>query len=332
MNKRLGICIPTYKRPDQLQWCLESVLLACRPHSVPIFVTDDACDQTNQNVRAWLCQTYPHVVWEANEENRGIDGNILHAVDMCTCEYAWLLGEDDRLLPHGVSAVLDYMDSWEDPYPFLYVNYASVDSEIKIQLKEQALPLKDNILTEGRTFAREQAWAMGFIGGCVIRKRNWNAHRTERYTGTYFAHAGHILEITHGHDVPMIAESLVLNRCGDPRLFTWTDSFFDVLLGWERMVKLLPASFDSDTRMACVDAFEKAHGLRSVKFLIYARAEYAYNRAMFKKYILPRDQGLVFNTMAWLVTCIPPVCVRPARCLLQWIRRWKQPAVKMTPA
>ena len=43
-NQRLGICIPTYKRPDQLWLCVQSVIAAAAPYDVPICIADDSAD------------------------------------------------------------------------------------------------------------------------------------------------------------------------------------------------------------------------------------------------------------------------------------------------
>ena len=72
MNKLLGICIPTYKRPDQLKLCIESIIQAARPFDVPIFIADDSVDTTNHAVLNHLARDYPHLFITANDENLGI--------------------------------------------------------------------------------------------------------------------------------------------------------------------------------------------------------------------------------------------------------------------
>lgn len=320
MNNKLGICIPTFKRPDQLRWCLESVLVACRPFEVSIVVADDSCDDTNKSVRDWLLQTYPHSKWIANPSNLGIDGNILNAVDCCPSQYAWLLGEDDRMQPDAVKVVMEALDRLEKSVPFVFINYASVDSGIQRYLKRRALPFESDIVLEWATFAEKYAWAMGFIGGCLISKDAWRACRTERYTGTYFAHSAHILEMIIEHDVPVIAESLVLNRCGDPRLFTWTEHFFDVLSGWARMVSLLPSDYDQSRRTRCIDAFERAHGIGTLVFLCYARAEGAYNLNMYQLHVKPRKHGRLYNLLARIIGICPPIIFQLLRMAVARMR------------
>ena len=42
---------------------------------------------------------YPHLHHHRNPRNLGIDGNILHCVDLCDAQHVWILGEDDRMTP-----------------------------------------------------------------------------------------------------------------------------------------------------------------------------------------------------------------------------------------
>lgn len=324
----LGVTIPTYKRPEQLKLCLESVIKAGRDFKVPIYVLDDSCDGTNQAVMATATDVYPWVYHIKNEGNLGIDRNICKSVDACETEYVWLMGEDDRIMPDGISAVLKLINAQSTHAPFIYVNYAAVDCTIRTILRTQAIPFVSDKSVPFEDFASTYSWAAGFIGGCVIRKEDWGRVRTERYMDTYFAHVGHILEMIVDQDVPMIAKSYVLNRCGEPRLFTWTSDFFDVLKGWSRMTALLPdPPYHADLRNRCVDSFETSQGMRTIKFLLYARADYAYNREMFNRYILPQSPRGAYRFGAQAVLWVPPVLIRIGRSVLALLRTLCLPAV-----
>ena len=67
-------------------------------------------DDTNAAALEALQAEYPFLRVFRNERNLGIDGNILHAVDVNTCRHAWLLGEDDRLVPGAVARVLGVLE------------------------------------------------------------------------------------------------------------------------------------------------------------------------------------------------------------------------------
>jgi glycosyltransferase involved in cell wall biosynthesis len=329
MNNLLGIAIPTYRRPGQLRQCLESVIRSAGVHEVPVCVIDDSGDMTNSEVRSWFLSAYPGAHWITNTSNKGIDGNILNAVDLCDSEYVWLLGEDDRLRADAVPYVLRVMDQCGD-VPFVFVNYASVDGDIKVELKPRAVNLISDQLVSSEIFASEYVWASGFIGACIIKKDRWRAVRTERYTGSYFAHVGHILEMAKSREVLMIAESLVLNRCGEPGLFTWTSNMFNVVYGWGRMINLLPSDmFEPSIKGQMIDVFEASHGIGSLKFLLYARADRAYDPKIYRDYMAERMPKGVKKMMAWMIARFPAFPLRLCRFTLTRIRAFFLPVPKM---
>ena len=330
MNTKLGICIPTYKRPDQLQLCVRSIIAAARSHDVPIFIADDSADSTNAQTLEQLKKEYHHIYVVLNQKNLGIDGNIVNAVNICECEYAWLLGEDDRMQPHGIDTVLSLLTKDHFPnYPFIYTNYASVDDAIQYYLNPRALPLKEDTIKPAEYFLTHHSWAAAFIGGCIIRTETWQTVEHEKYMGTYFAHVGSILESIAGNKVYLVADSLILNRCGEPRLFTWSDSTFDVAGGWKKMMSLLEGVYTKALCDQATELFENAHGLYTYKFLCYARADYAYRMQHYHQYLRPFGKSKTYMVIAKIIALTPPHIFRAIRYGLTLYRKYTKPAVNM---
>ena len=317
----LGICIPTYMRPDQLMACVQSVIHSVGKHTIPIFISDDSADDTNVATIEHFRTLYPHIVHYRNPKNLGIDYNILKSVDICSCRYAWLLGEDDRLLPGAVSSVLDVLER-EDPH-FLYVNYKSVDASMKILLKERSLPFEQDDTVESSRFLARDAWSIGFIGSCVVRTEHWLAVKPERYIGTYFAHVGCIMEYLKERSLFRIAEPLVLNRCGSPGTFSWTDSTFEVIGGWKRLMKELEPLYGEKLCSESVQSFERAHGLNSLYFLAYLRADSVFNSRIFKCMILPARKSIGYTIGAWAISLTHPIFFQGMRFLLNQARAFR---------
>ena len=239
-------------------------------------------------------------------------------MDICSCRYAWLLGEDDRLLPGAVSSVLDVLKR-EDP-PFLYVNYKSVDASMKIVLKDRSLPLmRDDTMGSSEFLARD-AWSIGFIGSCVVRTQYWRTIKPDRYIGTYFAHVGRIMEYLTERSLFRIAEPLVLNRCGSPGTFSWTESTFEVISGWKRLMKELDPLYGEKVCQESIQSFERAHGLNSLYFLAYLRADSIFNRGVFKRIILPSQRSIGYKMGAGTIAVIPSLLFKTLRFLLNQCR------------
>jgi glycosyltransferase involved in cell wall biosynthesis len=314
----MGVCIPTYKRPDQLMACVQSVTRSVGELAIPVFISDDSTDDTNVATVERLRAFYPHIIYCRNEKNLGIDRNILKSVDICSCRYAWLLGEDDRLLPGAISYVWDVLHS-EKP-DFLYVNYRSVDASMKIVLKDRSLPLQHDDTMAASVFLAQDAWSMAFIGACVVRKESWSSVASDRYIGTYFAHVGRIMEYLNGKSLFRIAEPQVLNRCGSPGTFSWTDSTFEVVSGWKGLMKELEPLYGGKVCQASLQSFERAHGLNSLYFLAYLRADSAFNRDMFRRIIRPSQRSDGYKIGAWVIALTPPILFRGIRFLLNQIR------------
>lgn len=319
LNFDLGICIPTYKRPDHLLACVKSIIESAGSTGVPIYISDDSADNTNVAVVESLSRTYPHIIHERNAQNLGIDRNILRSVDICQCRYAWLMGEDDHMTPHAVGSVLDVIGKNGMQRPFIYVNYASVDSSFTRVLRRQSLKLATDVERDAATFLRLEAWSMGFIGACVIHKASWEKVSKEPYIGTYFAHVGVIMEYLRGGNVWLVAEPLVQNRCSAPEAFSWKNSTFEVLGGWERLMNMLKPLYGAEACAESLDSFEKAHGLNSVKFLCYARSGGALDRKVYERHIRHGNYSPVYKTAALVVCGMPPVVFRWAQWILHRI-------------
>jgi glycosyltransferase involved in cell wall biosynthesis len=314
MNSTLGISIPTYKRPEQLLETVRSVIAEGREFEIPVFIADDSADATNTEVLELLTSEYPFIRVFHNAKNLGIDGNILHSVDLNSCRYAWLLGEDDRMVPGGIARVLSVIE--KEDAPFIYANYSSVNADFSHMLKPLSLPLKSDTRMSSERFFRQYSWSAGFIGACVVRKTEWDKVDRSRYVGTWFAHVGTIMELCHGDDIPMIAEPLVLNRCGTTEVFSWTSALMDVLDGWRRLCEELEPIYGVSACAESLSSFRLAHGLGTIKFLAYARAGGALTPDVVRQQILPGMESAWFKAWARMISRLPVGWFRT-------IQRWR---------
>ena len=112
----LGICIPTYKRPDFLERCVMSAIKSADSRPIKIFISDDSCSNTNDFVIDKLTSLYNFIVINRNQNNQGIDQNIQTVVDMCNCDYAWLIGEDDEFVFDGIKKMYDLIQDTSLPF------------------------------------------------------------------------------------------------------------------------------------------------------------------------------------------------------------------------
>lgn len=315
----LGIAIPTYRRPDQLSRCVASIIRSAGPHQVPIHIADDSTDDTNLAAITELRARYPFLVHHRNPRNLGIDGNIVHAVDLCESRHVWIMGEDDRMKPEAIATMLSVLESGERA--FVYVNYASVDDDLSMVLAERSLPLERDTEMGADEFFAISAWSIGFIGACVIRKDLWSTVRAERYLGTYFAHAGRILEYLRGRRASLVAQPLVLNRCGTPRTFSWAHSTFEVLNGWDRMVELLRDSYPAEVCASAAASFRRAHGIGTIRLFCYLRADAVLDKDVHEKYVRHGPYPALSRRLSWWISRTPSALFQAVRWCLMAVRR-----------
>ncbi len=318
---KLGICIPTYKRPDQLRACVQSIIRSCGTTKIPIFISDDSTDDTNVAVIRELQTTYPCLIHDRNPVNLGIDRNILKSVDICSCEYVWLMGEDDRMVPEAIPTVLAILEKENQELPFIYVNYASVDESLTLVLHEKSLPLEQDMRKAAQSFFETDAWSMGFIGACIVNHRLWETAHRELYIGSYFAHVGMILEYLNGRELYMVAKPLVLNRCGTARIFTWSDSAFEVMYGWSRMTKALESIYGVASCQNAKMAMDQAHGTGTMLWYGYLRADRAFSLKVFRQHVRDATHSHLHLFGAWLIAVSPPQLFQTVRWALTLIRR-----------
>ena len=317
-SMRLGICIPTYKRPEQLEKCVLSLIAAAAPFAVPIFIADDSADDTNTEVYARLHALYPHIVVERNPKNLGIDRNILRCADMCSCEYAWLIGEDDRMVPEAVAVVLPLL---EDAPAFVAVNYSYVDADFQVVLRETLMPLTADRHEPAAQFFRDDAWAIGFLGACVINKALWRSVSPDQYLGTYFAHVGVILESIAGREVCLVARPLVLNRVGGPEVFTWSADAYGVYGGFPQAARLLTPVYGAEAAAVASASFVRCHGLETLRFLLAKRADRVYTLDVYRRLVQGSAHSRLYKLAAHLVARTHPLPFRLMRDGLARVRR-----------
>jgi len=328
-HTKLGVCIPTYKRPDQLRQCVNSIIASAADHAVPIFITDNSADATNQDVIAELQARYPHIIYELNPENVGIDRNVQRCINLCDCDYAWGMGDDDRMLPEAITTVLQILER-ESP-AFLFANYSYVDENISVILREKLMPISVDKAENSATFFREDAWAIGFLGSCIINKKLWRGVQPEKYIGTYFAHVGVILESIAGQSVSLTAKPLVLNRVGDAAVFTWSDDAYGVFHGWSKVARLLEPIYGAEACAASTASFERNHGLNTLRFLMAKRADRIYTLDIYRKFIQGSEQGRLHKWAANLIARMPPFPFRGLRALFFFLRQSRNRRVTERP-
>jgi glycosyltransferase involved in cell wall biosynthesis len=132
----LSICIPTYNRIHYLESCLNSIKIASENSSLSIEVC--ISDNHSEEKVIPIIDKYKkkiNLVFNQNQKNIGLGNNILKSASLASGEFAWIIGNDDIILPNSFND-LDLLIKKNQDVDFYYINSFHADEKI---LKEYPL-------------------------------------------------------------------------------------------------------------------------------------------------------------------------------------------------
>lgn len=124
----ISICIPTFRRPDLLEECINSCLnQKANNLSTEIIIVDNNPEPNNDNLKLIQRLGRLEICYYQNEENIGIFGNWNRCIELAKGKWVSLLHDDDLLAP-------DCFYSWEKliifskvPDRLAYIKVPAVD-------------------------------------------------------------------------------------------------------------------------------------------------------------------------------------------------------------
>ena len=98
----LSICIPTYNRINQLDNCLNSILISTKKINQTELSDFEVCISDNGSQEDILKITkkyekYFYINVNKNKTNLGFALNAIKTISMARGEYSWLIGNDDLI-------------------------------------------------------------------------------------------------------------------------------------------------------------------------------------------------------------------------------------------
>lgn len=184
---KISICIPTYNRATHLANCLRSIISNKLKSSIDFQVcVSDNCstDETERVVRS--AQKEITIKYQKNQSNLGVARNVLNVVQMADGEFAWLIGDDDLLLPYALEELSDLIERHPD-IDYFYINSFHLTAEFVLSFPQpfniSNLPEKMEPFSSW-TYSGEMKFmdlidpkiSFDFLGGMflsVFRRKNW---------------------------------------------------------------------------------------------------------------------------------------------------------------
>jgi glycosyltransferase involved in cell wall biosynthesis len=186
----VSVCIFTYNRSTYLKEALDCFAkqISKVDQPVEIVVSDNhSTDDTEEVARLYQSQ-YPYIIYSRNEENIGVDRNLVKAVTLAQGKYAWLFADDDLISPGALKKVLDVIAANPDVY-FILLNYSiwSIDMRQQIQASIGQTQ-EDKKVTSGQEFSRLFGKHIGFVSAHVVRREEFLQTYPEAYRYTWYCH------------------------------------------------------------------------------------------------------------------------------------------------
>jgi tetratricopeptide (TPR) repeat protein len=130
----LTIAVPTYNRARQITGlleCLEREIEAVPAGDVAVLVSDNASEDGTGAVLADWAATRPWLRVHRQPENLGAAGNVRWlGANAPDSDYVWMFGDDDRLVPGSLPAVLEMLREVRPTWLFLPHNWVNLEGEV----------------------------------------------------------------------------------------------------------------------------------------------------------------------------------------------------------
>tara|TARA_Y100001970_G_C14258241_1_gene877276 strand:- start:11716 stop:12729 length:1014 start_codon:yes stop_codon:yes gene_type:complete len=121
----LSICIPNFNRLDCLENCLESILISSnnvKDFKFEVCISDNNSDQDPINIVNKYNKKFK-IIYYRNKKNLGFALNAIQTLKISTGKYAWLIGNDDLILPNTLSDLENIFNNNNDTDYFFINSY-----------------------------------------------------------------------------------------------------------------------------------------------------------------------------------------------------------------
>ena len=153
MDPLITIAIPTYKRLSYLKEALASALLQTYSNIEIIIGQDPTPDGLDKEIKEWSTQLAihePRVKYFSNKKNLGLAGNWNAIASFSSGQYIIIIGDDDRLLPNCIEALMQGIKLGADVsfsnYFLIDNNVRRLDSSIENTIRLNRQSLKEGFL------------------------------------------------------------------------------------------------------------------------------------------------------------------------------------------
>lgn len=311
-NYYLSICIPTYNRSARLSEGLRNLLPEVSKNNIAIYISDNASTDDTENVVNNFKMQYGHIYYHKNEVNLGYDRNFEHALKMSKSKYAWLLSDDDRIVPTGIDRVLNALTGYEIDLLVLNGGLETYSSELPDSGIEGRVPgIVDCVYSNHSLLMADLGWQMTWISCLVFSRKMIDDGNFALYRGTCLTHVGTMFNYLSCPDIKVKWISTPLVYGVDGRKPAWMKSALQIFVkNWYEIIISQSDIYSINAKYKCI----LDHGCKSGLFsrassFVYLRINEAFNFKQFIKYIAYYKYITTVPIYILLAISLSPVCL-----------------------
>ena len=210
----LTIAIPVFNSHAELASQLDNICRQAKGKNVKVLVVDNASCPPIETVVPFA-KEISFLEITRNQQNLGIDQNILRCLELADTQWVWTLSVNDHITPNALDCVLDYIKESPDD---CFINFVSASRERTRGLVEFC----EHFVYWG-TFACSHT-----CFNVHVLKQHFDYYRkyVETHQGQLFILLKHLAE---NHDAACRFRSLPLFKSTDPSSWSKAAYVFDTL-------------------------------------------------------------------------------------------------------
>ena len=234
----LSICIPTYNHAEPLRKCLEAMIPQAREYSIPIYVSDNASTDNTIRILESFKKNYPFLYFKRNDENLGVDQNMVNAARMASTKYVWVFGSRRILLPDMLSKI------------YTILSESDLDLMVLNDLNSTFVVPESQKYSSAEKVFRELYRNLTGLGFQILPLEAWKLESVlQKYSGTEWTVFGLALEFIASRQnvsVYFVSEPCA-SSSGDSH---WKSKYFQIWANYKKVVYSLPKTYsDADKEL-----------------------------------------------------------------------------------
>lgn len=315
--RSLAIAIPTYNRPEILEYNLLAMQASLERLDIGVYVLDDSSnDATAQLISRLAASTRMRLSYRRNQPPLRHDANLIAALATPRTDFVWLLGDGCIVDDAGMQVVHDTLQDQD----FIFVNS-----------RHGPAPASERRLTdaEAKSFIERRAWDYSYTGATIYSRRvvDWWQSEAKHRPFPNFPHLSVILGYVATHvqlGISWVAQRVVHNNPLKRQSY-WLADAIPVWAGdWHKVITANAAAIEPAAMAGVLRSHSDNTRVLGVKHLLVLRAAGLLDADVLARY---REALLASSSAgrlgAWAIVTLPRsaarilVAARPS-----WRRRY----------